>query len=43
MRSANINNQIQLGALFKRRAMKLSDVLNAQNRPGSLFKRRATD
>src|SRR5262245_19966594 len=40
MRSANLNNQTRLGALFKRRAMKSSDVLNAQSRPGLLFNRR---
>src|SRR5262245_21492480 len=41
MRSANLNDPTRLGALFKRRAMKSSDVLDSQRHPGSLFNRRA--
>jgi len=41
MRSANLNDQTRLGALFKLRATRLRDDLNSQRSPGSLFNRRA--
>src|SRR5262249_24429682 len=41
MRSANLNDQTRLGALFNRRATRLRDVLNSKRRPGSVFNRRA--